>query len=342
MARLNDASLGLSTKESLQQSNCFVFANGRLITFNDEIMVRTSSPLDFDMVVNATDFMGIVSKIPDDEIDVSRRGGEVVVRGKKRKAGIACVTEVVLPVDAVPVPDKWHRLADGALAAMMQAARTCGKPDDDYLSTVVHVTPDRVEACDNVRMFRVDGPTGVPGELLVKAHPLLELEGTDAVKVALSAGWVHFKTAGGAEIALRADAAKYHPDIDAILTLDKPAKVTLPTNLGEIVGRAEVFLSGDRDARIGVRIADNDLVLTARKEGGWYKERKRIMYAGRVLDFEINPKFLVEILSRARDVMVDARKMKIAGDRTQFVVSLRPRETAGAADDAGDIEADGE
>lgn len=337
LSRLNEASIGLSSKEVLEQSNSFVFKDGRLTTFNDDIMVRVASPLDFDVVVNASDLMGILAKIPDDEITIVLKDGELRIKSpsKTRAAGIGCSTEVALPLDAVPTPGKWFRLAEGINGIMQQAARTCGNDEARYLTTCVHATPKRIEACDDERMFRVDLETGFPDEVLIPAASVHELERIEISRVAIGKGWVHFKTTAGAEISIRCSHEKYHPNVDDILKMNNPVKLVLPAELGDTIERAEVFHTAAFADKIGVRISNNELTITSRKENGWYKERQAVAYKGRELAFEIQPQFLVEVLARTRDVLVDDRKMKIANDKVQFIVSLlmKPPQEEGDEDE---------
>lgn len=324
LAKLNETIIGVSTKEMLEQSNNFVFTGGKIITFNDDIMCRADSPLDFDVVVNATEFMELISKLPDDEITVMLAEGEILVKGKNKKYGLVASTEVTLPYNVVPSPEKWHKLGEGVMGVLQQAGRVCGNDDGKFLSTCVHVTPDRVESCDNLRMFRQNGPTGFPGEVLIPAHSILELDKTEMSRVSICKGWLYFRTTGGTEIACRCYHAEY-PDVGALLEMDGAEKVTLPANLGEMIERAEIFNPADQEAMIGVKISENEMTITSRKESGWCKERKSIEYTGRALDFEISPKFLVEVLKKTRDVVVDERKMSLAGQSFSFVVCLRAK-----------------
>lgn len=322
LARLNEARVGISTKEQIEQSNCFVFKGDKLITFNDTIMVRAPSPLDFDCIVNATDLLTLLGRIPDDEIDIAVKSGEVRIKGKRRTAGIACLVDVLLPIDAVPEPEKWHRLADDVPGLLQQAQRICSTDDSLYLTTVVHIGPEFIESCDRFRLFRATGATGFPAEALIAGTSLAALEGLELSKVAIGTGWVHFKTSSGSQISIRCGEGKYHEDMDRVLEMHDPESLVLPSNLGEILERAEVFnISGD-DARVGIRIAEGQLSLTARKDGGWYKERKRVEYTGKPLDFSVHPKFLAEMLKRKREVVVDEHKIKITSGSIEVVVCL--------------------
>lgn len=333
LSKLNEASIGLGqgAKKTVAQSDCFIFTTideiPTLITFNDEIMVRVPSPLDFDVIVGATELLAILARIPDDEIMVSLVNGEFRIKGKTktRVAGLVTQAELAMPLDVIAAPGKWHRLGEGVARLMQQAAYVCGDDEAMHLATHVHVTPDRIEACDNKRMFRADIATGFPGEILLPATSLHELEGMEILKVSMGEGWCHFKTSGGAVISLRCSHEPYI-DLDIALEVNNPSKLVLPAELKDIVQRAEVFQDSKFNTRIGIRLTEDQLTITSRKESGWYREKKGIEYSGRDIFFEIQPQFLVEMLERTRDVLVDDRKMKAESSGIQFVVVLSVKE----------------
>lgn len=334
LLRLTEASAGLSPQEVIEQSSCFVFTGEHLITFNNDIMVKMKNPLGFDAVVNAKDMINVLTTLPDVEVDIVRRDGEVVIKGKRRTAGIACANEATLPVDGVPDPDKWSVIADGTTTVMQQAAVTCGTDDSEFVMTCVHITPKLVEGCDNFRLLRVTNDTGFPGEVLLPASSIATLKDIQLNKVSLGKGWAHFKTATGVRISVACSHEKYPRDIDRVLEMSaKVTKVLLPSNLIEILSRAEVMATARFDTRVAVGIKEGEIAITARKDSGWYRERKKIKYNGPPLQFDINPQFLANILARTREVLLDPAKRRIKCEvgNTQFIVSLsqpEPKEDA--------------
>ena len=188
---------------------------------------------------------------------------------------------------------------------------------------MVHVTPDLVEACDNFRLFRATLPTGFTGEILLPASSLKTLAREDFKQVSLGEGWTHFKTAEGAEVSIRCSHENYHDSLDALLEEDGAEKVSLPANLGEIVSRAKVMQDPETDPQVGVKITPKELVLTSRKDTGWYKEKKRVKYDGPELEFLVNPEFLAEILELTRQVkIIGNQRIKLETDTIQFVAAL--------------------
>ena len=108
---LASVSPGLSPREVLEQSNSFIFSDGDVITFNDEIMARSPcKKVGFDAAVASSDFLKMLAKFPDKEIDIERRKGDVVIKGTRRTAGVTCDTNLLLPFASVPAPDAWKKL----------------------------------------------------------------------------------------------------------------------------------------------------------------------------------------------------------------------------------------
>jgi DNA polymerase III sliding clamp (beta) subunit (PCNA family) len=325
LAKLNEASPGLTSTQALtvEQSDCFVFIKDTLYSFNDSIMVRVPNPLPgLDVVVNGRDLLDLVAKVPDDELEVELGDGELRVNGTGRSAWISAAVDVAMPLNEVPVPSKWSKLSEGTAKALQQAASTCDAKSSDYLVTAIHVTPDLVEGTDQIRFMRVSGPTGFQSRALLPADAVYELKKVELNKVSVGEGWVHFKTGQSAVVSMRCGHGDYIEGVEEALKLKKPEKVVLPVGLKDTVERCEIFDHKQGDFKIGVKLSDGRLVLTASNEGGGYKERHKMEYGGRPLNFMVAPDLLVEVLSHTREVMVDGTKMKIAWDQSVFVVCL--------------------
>ena len=318
---LTEAQIGLSKKEVLEQSNCFVFTEGKLVTFNDEIYSASESGMDFDAIVIADDLMKILGKMPDEEVDINLKGDEMIVTGKKRSAGITCAAELHLPFEAVPVPGKWGRLKPEFHGFAKQAARTCGSDETQYKSTCIHVTPEHVESCDNHRLFRAEGETGFKEPILIPASSFSALNGLTLKWVSVGEGWVHFTTSTKQVISLRCSHEKYHDGLESLLSINGE-EISLPKNLAEMIERAEVMNKSGYDSRISIVIGGGKLKLMSRKDGGWFKEEKKVSFKGDDISFQVHPQFMAEVLERSHKVTVGQNKLKIESDGVQFVCAL--------------------
>lgn len=335
---LQAASVGLSQREVLEQSNAFVFTDSQLVTFNGEILTRRKSPLNgIEGAIPAGEFLGILEKFPDDEVDISLKKGEVIIKGNRRDSGITRMAEVTLPFSGVPEPKAWKPIPEGLMSTLIQAARVCGRDETKPRTTEVHITSKWVEACDNFRLFRAESKTGIEKDLLVPAAELLSIGSIVPVKMGVTrykagGGWFHLKTKGGHMISLRCATGEY-PDLTPLLKLKKPQKVRLPSNLGEIIGRAQIMHETAFDAMVSVTIAEGELTLKARKDSGWYRESKKVKYEGASIGFDVNPKFLEEVLHQSRSVMIGGNRMRIESPDSVFCVSLEVPKEKGRAEE---------
>jgi len=322
---LDKAAVGLSAQEVLEQSNCFVFESDAVAAFNDEVMV--SCPIHIGVTeaiaVSAKDMMAMLARFPDDAVDIQRKGPDLVIKGARKAAGIACESEITLPLAQVPRPKKWRAIDEHGFELIQQAARSCGKDLTQYLTTCVHITPDYIEACDNFRLFRATHACGIQKELLVPAQAIHAIHGLSPTHVTTKSGWLHLK---GDEFtaAIRCTHEKYHDDIDGLLGSMKGRKVKLPSNLREMLNRAEVMQDAGHDTRVTITIGGGKLRIESRKDSGWYRETKKVAYTGPEIAFEVNPQFMHDILKLTRRVTItnDMKQMQIAVDDIQFVVSL--------------------
>lgn len=312
---------GLTKREILAQSNAFIFAGDSLITFNGEVLTRTKNPLDIQGAIPADDLLALLAKFPDEEVEVLIKGEELVVKGSRRAAGITRCAEIELPYDDVPTPKNWGAVPPDLMKVLLQGARVCGKDETQPRTTEIHVTPDMVEACDNFRLFRYMINTAFKKEVLIPASSLESVGNLRATHVDIRKGWVHFKTPSKHIISIRCSSGEY-PDLGPMMKLKDPEKVRLPKNLGQILSRAEVMHETAYDARVDITIAEGKLMLKATKEAGWYRETKKVRYAGRPLKFSVHPKFLEEVLKKANQVLIGGNRIKFESGNEVFVVCL--------------------
>jgi hypothetical protein len=276
-------------------------------------------------VVPSEELFRLLSKFPDEEIELTGKGGELRIKGKRRTAGITMEAELHLPVEVIPHPKKWSPLPERITGVLLQAARCCGRDETQPTTTVVRVTPKLVEACDNSKMFRYIMGTGFDKEALIPGSSLEQVGALAFDKVSVGEGWVSF-THLKHQISMRTMGAIY-PNLDGVLELQESQKVALPSNLEDILSRAEVMQESSFDASVSVVIEDSTITLTSRKDTGWYKESKATTYSGTPLRFSVHPKLLQEIIAKKKTVLVGrskvgGAKMKIRVKEATFVVSL--------------------
>ncbi len=331
LGKLQNSEVAITNKAILEQSNTCVFSEGCLITFDGEVLTRQISPFqnEIEGSVIAADFIKVLQKFPDETVFVERRENEIVIKGKRRSAGIKMMAEISLPYTDVPVPEKWRKMPDGLVAVLTQATQTCGKDESAPRTTHVHIASDRVEATDSFRVFRADMETGVKKPILIHAVNLASVCKYKPVKMSGGGGWFHFKTEDGLSLSVLCSADTYYDKemIDKLLNI-KGEKVKFPENMTEILERAEIMdissqSASSWDSQVQITLCDNMLKIKSQKEEGWFRETKKVQYNGPSITFSIHPLFMKELTSKTREAIINNRQIKVEIGNIHFTTSLK-------------------
>lgn len=332
MARVNRMELlqslqmvqpGISVRDIVEQSSCFVFKDGEVFTYNDEIACRMVSPLeDFTGAVQALPLINVLSKLPEDEVTVLYENGELLVRGKKRRAGIRMETEITLPIDSAEKPgEEWTPLHDDFLEAIRMVQDCAGKDESKFALTCVHVHPKWVEACDNFQLTRYRMKTGISEPCLIRKDSLKHIVVLDMQEFNETKNWIHFRAPGGMVLSCRRYIEEY-PNLKPIFDFTG-MPTQLPKGLKEAVEKAEIFSSENADNnQVRIDIKTGKLQIKGIGNSGWYAEQKKITYDGPPIVFQIGPKLLTKLVERHNDCEITANRLKVDGGKWTYVTCL--------------------
>ncbi len=164
---LNDLEMvqsGLSPREFIEQSSCFVFDDGRVMTFNDEVACQKKIGVSITGAIQATSLLDILQKLEDPILSITENEkGELEFKGKKKAFGITKDAEIFLPINQVEVPEKWRPLPKEFTEAVGLVQHCVSGDESQFLLTCIHIHPDYIEACDN---FLSDITTFCPADSL--------------------------------------------------------------------------------------------------------------------------------------------------------------------------------
>jgi len=328
---LESVSAGLSPRETLPQSTCLVFKDGKVWTFNDEIACSRAIDLGFSGAVKAKSFMDVLAKIPDDEIDLDSSDGEVLIRGHMKKGGVRMEQEILLPIDGIDVPEVWKSLPED-FGDAINVVHSCASTDQaQFVLTCVHLHPDYVEACDASQIARYPLDTGVEKSILVRAKSLKQLISYDMKEVSETDNWIHFKNAEGLVISCRRYLEDYR-DMSEFLETDGAESVQLPGGLEEMMSRTSVFSveNADGDAVL-VDLQKDLIVIGANGSSGWWKEAQKVNFTGQPIRFLVSPKLLLEVTKKSTECRVGEGKLCIDAGKFQYVTCTTTMEEKAVA-----------
>lgn len=313
---------GISPKGVLEQSSCFVFMDGDVITFNDENSCRMAVETDdLKGAVHAAPLLAVLHKMVEDEIDIAQTEGELVVAGKRRKAGIRMEAEIFLPLAQLDKPEEWRPLDEEYGEALGMVGECAGTDLKEFTTACIHVHPKYMEAFDNYQMMRYKIKTGVTKPTLVKRDSAKHVVTMGAIEFSETKSWIHFRNPSGLVISCR----RFMEDFkDLSENMDvEGTTIGLPKGLASGLEIAEIFSSENADDnKVTVELRPGKLKVTGRGVSGWYSEFKDVKYDGPRMSFLIAPKLLRRITEKHNEATIGVGKMKITGSKWIYLACL--------------------
>jgi DNA polymerase III sliding clamp (beta) subunit (PCNA family) len=311
---------GLSKSEVIDQSNCFVFTNKEIVTFNDEVACRLPSPLtNMTGVVLADPFVKLIRKLPDERIKVEINDDGLVIQDKFRHktAVVRMEAEVTIPVESIESPGEWSPLPDEFDDGVSLVASCAGHDEARFILTCVHIHPNWVEASDNMRLCRYKMKTGLSQSSVIRAEALKQIVGTGMCEFSETFNWVHFRNKSGLVMSFRRYMDPF-PELSRFLEVN--GSITeLPKGIEESLDRCEIFSSDAGNNEVKVSLTDNLIVLEGRGASGWYRERRPSRFVGEPVSFMVVSSLLKEIVKRFETCIVAPGILKVEDSKFSYV-----------------------
>ncbi len=320
LRRLEAVSHGLSPRDIVEQSASFIFRDGEVQTFNDEVCCRSASGLPpyFTGAIPHDPLLDILRKLKEETLSMEavERGLELV--GNKRRTHIRMDAEILLPVDKVERPESWRPLSKYFLDALAIVQNCAGKDETRLERVCIHIHPEWMEASDNTQMARFNFKTRFKEPVLVRrdaVRPLIQLGVTEFAE---TESWVHFRSPD-LEYSVRRHLTDY-PDLTRVLDVEGD-KASLPKGMAEAAELAAVFI--EKDDLVTVELTPGQVTVKGEGPKGWHVEGPRkTEYQGIPIVFRIAPTLLVEIISRHDECIIREGRLKVDGGRWAYVTSL--------------------
>lgn len=333
---LESASAGLSPKDLIEQSSCFVFRKGWVYTFNDEVSCRARTPLAKEVVgaVPGKPLLDLLRKLEDDELEVTPSDGELRFRGGRWRAGVRMESEITLPLELVDRPDGWLDLHEDFVDAVKMVGRCAGKDESQFRFTCVHLHPRFVEACDNFQVTRYKIETGVRESVLVRRNAIKHVADLSPTEFAETDNWLHLRNPSGTVISCRRYVEEY-PDLTEFLKF-KGTPTPLPKGLAQASEFAGIFSQENADDdQITVNLTPGRVTVKGEGASGWAQQSAKVRYTGKEMTFRVSPKLLIDLVERHNEAEVGEERLKVNGGRWVFLTCLtKPGKNGSEAEEA--------
>lgn len=323
LKELQTVEIGLSPEVTIEQSNCFVFQNGEVMTYNDKVACRTKCSLAITGAVNAQTLLAMVRRSNDDEIEFDVGKGKLSYKGKGKRGYIRMESEVTLPIKDVPIPKRWSAFTKTLQEAVSMVSDCASTSQKAPHMSCINFTNQWVEACDGHQAGRYDVHTPFKVPILIQATVMGKILSMDVSSWGMTKNWVHFKNTNGLVVSALTQKDDYPSDRLTKIFNIKGSPAKLPSGLKELVDRVSVFLNEDSGfSWLFVKITGNQVEITGRGINGLQKERRQIKYKGTPIEFNIAPRLLCGLSSRNNVCTISDKAIKIVKGNFKYVTSL--------------------
>lgn len=319
---------GLSQKEMIQQSDCFVFHKGLIITYNDE--VTCSIPCEvarkFTGAVPAPKLLSILGKIADEELDIEVKEDALVFLGKRKRTTIRKNKDIELPVDTIerPSDEAWKDLPEDFNEAVGMVHTCASKDPSEFALTYVHINPEWLEATDRIQFTRYKITMPLKRPLLVKPNAIQHVTHLGVTEMAVTKSWLHFRNPNGLIFSCRRYIDEY-PDLakSFSMTIKGGKSMTLPKSLELVIDCASVFSSEDKDhPHVRVQVRDKKIRIIGSASDGDHVEWKTVNYFGPSIEFMIHPKLFTDLVKAHNECKITDKVLGVESGKFVYLTAF--------------------
>jgi DNA polymerase III sliding clamp (beta) subunit (PCNA family) len=333
MEILNILILGVGLKENDLQQTCYVFKNGTVYAYDDEICMSGAAPVgmcDITFAVQAKEFHSLINKLRDAELDIELTENCLIVKSSRVKAEIVIESEIKMPIDEIQFPKSTLPLPDDFSKALNLVLPVVGKDMTKPLSTAVHLDGAHIEASDTDKCARYTLGSSVFDEPLYISKSSAALTAkTHPTHFAVSNGWIHFHFAEKYYLSCRTK-YKGQPGSDLTELLESRGSVlTLSEEIPDALERAGLFVESKdgteiihEDKYVNIKIVDNWVYVSGRGAIGSYEEKIRTEYTGKKIHFAINVGLLLTAMREKQTCEICKNWIKIFDEKFCHIVAF--------------------
>lgn len=322
---------GLAIKEHIEQSTCFAFLNGNIVTYNDEISVsHPIEGLSITGAIKAEEFYQVLNKLKKDEIEIAVNGSEVLITSGKAKAGLTLQEDIKMPLDAIGEHGKWKKAPDGLIEAIKFVSFACSSDASRPILTCVNVeTSGTIMASDSFRIIKYElgEKIALTQTFLIPATTVKRLNDCKPTHIAEGQGWIHFKTAAGTVYSCRTFFGDTFPDTSKVMSVEGE-DFELPKAIEEVLDRASIFSKEEVgiSSHVTITIMPKKMLLRGQSNIGWFEEAINLRYDGPERKFSIRPELLKDVCRMLKKCIIGEKALKFIGDNWEYVGVLEMKE----------------
>jgi hypothetical protein len=322
LRHLESCAPGLSSTDNIEQSECFLFTNGKVYTFNDEVLCQQDTVVNFRCAAPAKPLLETLRKLTEDEIDISLKDSQLVIKcANIRQIKLNVQLDVIPHYESVDAPGEWSDVPPVFADALAMAADSAAKDSEAWELTCVELSSRGLQATDVFQAvrYKLDCPISKP--TLIKRAACGAVNELGVAALAESVGWVHFKTYTGLQVAVRAYSGSL-PDLSDAFRSQSEASLRFPSSLLDALQKAAAFLADTGTGKQAqFRLKPGKIMVRGQNESGIYEEVRDVEYDGPSKCFGINPKHIQTLLKHDYPVSLTQSALRIRGENFVYLTS---------------------
>lgn len=316
---------GVSAREIIQQSSNYVFNEGWVYTFNEEVAVTCKSPLGDSLTgaVPAEPLRAILQKLGEKEVEVEQGKNELLIKGRGgRRSAIVMESKITLPLEHLEKPGKWRDLPEKFIDAV-ELVQDCTSSDDaKWMLACLHIHPKWIESFDEIQFARYRLKTGFEVPILIKQTALQHIIPLGMTQVSETDTFIHFRNPQKLVLSCRRHVVQY-PPMDAIVKGSAEGEpVHLPKGIIDASDRCEVFSASNSKYgnKLKVDLKPGKCWIHGDGQFGNHTEPSKLKYSGPELSFMVRPHMLKQLVTRYNDCIISPKALR-AGDKIFIYVT---------------------
>ena len=331
LSQLEAVRPGIDLKGDVDQSSCFVFKGGKVITFSGEIACFHESCLkEVEGAINAAPLLEMLRQIKGENINVEMDAKSLKLQYKRERVKFKIESEIELPIDVIEDPGEYTKFPADFAEALALVQECASKDESRFDLTCIHIHPKFLEAAGQFQFARYRIDTGLEKSILVKKDHLTHIIGLGMTEYSLTQTWMHFRNPSGVVLSCQwtpfEDFEFPSQDITKYLKL-KGTPTSMPKGLADAAKKANIFTAENVESDdVDLELRPGGVKIVGKSESGRYEKIAKIKYSGKPLSFTISPKILQELVKKHSECEVTDSILKIDGGKWKYGTCLGSRE----------------
>lgn len=267
----------------------------------------------------------VIKKISSEKVGVEVTEEEIIISSKRKRAGVRRVDIDPLELgEATPDSSSYVDLDSESFAQGLKLCwPNCSTDLVNFRLTLINITPDWMESCNNFQAIRYSMKFGKAAKKLLSSPIMIPVDSARILyeakpnQMSVQEDWVFFRNVESGTLYAVPKYGQEYPDLSKIFD-GEGSPFKFPSGMDNALDAASIFA----ESKVSVTLNKNRMVLRGEGESGWYEETRRIDKVAKALSFMAHAESLKESVKKASKCTLTHNILRVQSDDFVYVVSL--------------------